>query len=77
MMDYEIINETVDGEKIRESLRFADDDAAISYALPLARGRLVEVWRSGKLVATVDERPCAATVWQAADSVLCRELAYA
>lgn len=62
MFDYAIISETVDGEREREVGRFADDDAAIAYCLPIARGRLVEVWRSGKLVATVDERPCAAMV---------------
>ena len=35
---------------------FADDDAAIAYALRVAQGGAVEVWRGGKLVATVDER---------------------
>lgn len=35
---------------------FADDDAAIAYALGAAQGGAVEVWRGGKLVATVDER---------------------
>jgi hypothetical protein len=62
MHDYAIIGETVDGERSREILPFGDDDAAIAYALPLARGRLLEVWRSGKLIATVDERPCAVMV---------------
>jgi hypothetical protein len=77
MLDYVIINETVDGEKTREILKFADDDAAISYALPLARGRLVEVRRSGRLVATVDERPCTATIRQAADCIPRSEFAFA
>ena len=58
MLDYAIVIEAADGKKTREIIEFADDDAAISYALPLARGRLVEVWRSGKLVGTADERPC-------------------
>ena len=62
MIEYALISEGPDGTKAREILKFADDDAAISYALPLARGRLLEVWRSGRLVATVDERPCGAKV---------------
>lgn len=77
MLDYAIISETVDGVKTREILRFEDDDAAIAYVLPLARGRLLEVRRSGKLIATVDERPCAATVRGAIDSIPCREFAVA
>lgn len=62
MLDYALISENVDGDRTREVLRFPDDDAAISYALPLARGRLLEVWRAGRLVAMIDERPCAALV---------------
>ena len=48
------------GDAVTESWAFEDDDAAIAYALPLARGKLIEVRRDSKLVATVDERPCAA-----------------
>lgn len=40
-----------------QGLPFVSDHAAIWYALPLARGKLVEVWRGERLIATVDERP--------------------
>lgn len=77
MLDYAIVSETVDGVKTRETLQFEGDDAAITYALPLARGRLLEIWRSGKLVAAVDERPCTPTVRRASNSARCREFAFA
>lgn len=60
MPNYAIISQYPDGRREREICAFEDDDAAISYIVPIARGRLVEVWRSGRLVASVDERPCAA-----------------
>ncbi len=45
MTCYEIRAETSAGERVEQTLTFCDDDAAITYVLPLARGRLVEVSR--------------------------------
>lgn len=58
MQDYRIRTQAVGGTRTEEHLTFGDDDAAISYALPLARGKLIEIWNEEKLIATVDERPC-------------------
>lgn len=58
MTRYQILYDRSGGKRVEEVLAFVDDDAAISYALPLARGSLVEIRRGGRLIATVDERPC-------------------
>jgi hypothetical protein len=58
MAVYKISSVTMRGEAAGHTMSFEDDDAAIAYALPLARGNLIEVWRGGRLIATVDERPC-------------------
>jgi hypothetical protein len=39
------------------SREFVDDDAAIAHAVRAAQGGLIEVWRSCRLLASVDERP--------------------
>jgi hypothetical protein len=39
------------------SREFDDDDAAIAHAVRAAQGGLIEVWRSCRLLASVDERP--------------------
>lgn len=57
MRHYCIIFVSAQGEQKHEVLRSVDDDAAIACSLPLARGGLIEIWRQGKLVATIDERP--------------------
>ena len=58
MTVYTIRTETLDGRRALEALPFIDDDAAIAYCLPTARGKALELWRGARIVATVDERPC-------------------
>lgn len=60
MKDYVVVRQPLDGSRTCETCRFQDDDAAVAYILPLARGLLLEVWQDDRLVATVDERPCLA-----------------
>lgn len=60
MQDYVVVRQPVAGAPETQQCRFQDDDAAVAYILPLARGFLLELWRGPRLVATVDERPCLA-----------------
>jgi hypothetical protein len=57
MVVYEFVVETSSGQRTRQHLKYANDDVAISSALNMAQGRLVEVRRQDRLIATVDERP--------------------
>lgn len=58
MTIYTLRIETVHGDRSEQQLSFANDDAAISYALPITRGRALEILRGDRLIAIVDERPC-------------------
>jgi hypothetical protein len=58
MTDYSIVREDVAGRRLADLHPFQDDDAAISYVLPIAKGGRVEIWRGEKLIAAVDERRC-------------------
>jgi hypothetical protein len=48
MNTYCVRSETANGERHDDWLWFANDDDAITYFLPLARGRLIEISRNGK-----------------------------
>jgi hypothetical protein len=56
MNSYRVQTETALGQRQDDWLPFATDDDAISYFLPLARGRLVEISCNGKMIARIDER---------------------
>lgn len=60
MSRYTLELRTTGGQQSRQELTFQDDEAAIWHALASARGKLLELWRGDRLIATVDERPCGA-----------------
>ena len=62
MQTYCVRIETAEGGCHKGWHEFAGDDDAISYFLPLARGRLVEISRKDKMIACIDERPAFAAL---------------
>jgi hypothetical protein len=57
MHSYGIIKTTAAGVRTVQWMLFADAHSAMAYALPLARGCLLEIWNQGKCIAFVDELP--------------------
>ena len=57
MNAYEIVRTTDDGVSTVQWLMFADDHAAVTYGMSIARGYLMEVWHMGRCIAHADELP--------------------